>query len=358
MNFNHGFLGHEFLYNTWAEWILAFITIVLTIGIARVAYLAFSRAMKMFTAKTETKLDDLLVDKLETPAVFCIMLIGFSIALQRLHFTPTADKYISRAFIFLTALSITWLVIRVVYAVIEQYLKPYSLREGHHALDEQIIMLIERGAALILWTLGIVVGLNNAGFDVGALIAGLGIGGLALALAAQDTVKNIFGGLVVFIDKPFKLGDRIKIDNLEGVVEYIGIRSTRLKNPEGRIVTMPNKQFSDSPVENITIEPSRKVTTLLLLAYDTPAEKMEEAMSILKDITKQSGRVNDWETAVTFEKFTASALELTFVYFIKRSQEIGKVQTEINLEVLKRFRAAGLNFAPTQTVYNKTEKQA
>jgi MscS family membrane protein len=353
MKFNTGFLGKKFLYNTWEDWILALIIIVVTIAIARLAYLVFSRVMKMFTGKTENKLDDVLVEKLETPAVFCIILIGFNVAMEYLHFTPTADKYIHRAFVFLTALSLTWLLIRIVYSVIEEYLKPQMRRE-EHGMNEQMVMLIERGAGLILWTLGIVVGLNNAGFDVGALIAGLGIGGLALALAAQDTVKNIFGGMMVFLDKPFKLGDRIKIGSLDGFVEYIGIRSTRIKNQEGRIVTIPNAQFSDSPIENITIEPSRKVVTVLGLVYSTTAEQMEQAMNILRDISEKSGKVNHWESTISFEKFSPSSLDIQFVYFIKKTEDIPKAQTEINLQILKRFKEAGLDFAyPTQTVYQK-----
>src|SRR5690606_15268118 len=101
------------------------------------------------------------------------------------------------------------------------------------------------------------------GFDVGALIAGLGIGGLALALAAQDTVKNIFGGMMMFLDRPFRIGDTIIIDKYEGKVEYIGIRSTRIRLASGRLVIIPNAHFTDKAIENISIEPARRINIVL-----------------------------------------------------------------------------------------------
>lgn len=104
-----------------------------------------------------------------------------------------------------------------------------------------------------------IVALNNAGYDVGALIAGLGIGGLALAMAARDTVSNVFGGFTIFTDRPFTLNDRIKVSGFDGTVDEIGIRSTRLRTLAGTLVTIPNSTFSESAVENVSAEPSRKV---------------------------------------------------------------------------------------------------
>ncbi|MCW5909145.1 MAG: mechanosensitive ion channel family protein [Chitinophagales bacterium] len=350
---NLEFIQKQVYHNSIADWLVSALIITVTLIIARLLYILLSRVVKVFTSKTETKLDDLLVDKLETPAIFCTILIGLNVALERLHFTPASDTYIHRAFVFLTAISITWFLVRVVHALIEEYLRPYSQREDNQ-LDEQVIMLVERGASLILWTLGVIAGLNNAGFDVGALIAGLGIGGLALALAAQDTVKNIFGGVMVFLDKPFKLGDRIKIGSFDGFVDYIGIRSTRIKTLEGRIVTIPNAQFSDSPIENITIEPARRIVTVLGLVYETSPEKLQEAIRILRNISDTSTRVINTDTLVFFENFGAYSLDIKFVYFIRKGEEIFSVQSEINTEILKRFNEAGLQFAyPTQTLYRK-----
>lgn len=347
------FLQRSFYHNSIEAWLISGAIIVGTILLARLAYWIISRMVRSITSRTETKLDDLIIDKMERPAVLGIILIGLSYAVERLHFTDKVDLYVHRAFVFLIAINLTWFLIRIVDAVIEEYLRPYAKRDDND-LDDQMILLIERGASLVLWTVGIIVGLNNAGFDVGALIAGLGIGGLALALAAQDTVKNIFGGVMVFIDKPFSIGDRIRIDGFDGFVHYIGIRSTRIKTLEGRIVTIPNAHFSDKAIENVTIEPSRRVVVSLGLVYNTPPDKLDEAIAILKAISDSSEAIITQDTVVFFETFNAHSLDVKLVYFIKKESDIFITQTEVNKQILARFNAAGLEFAfPTRTIYNK-----
>jgi MscS family membrane protein len=216
--------------------------------------------------------------------------------------------------------------------------------------------MIERGIRILVWSIGIIVALNNAGFDVGALIAGLGIGGLAVALAAQDTVKNIFGGIMIFIDKPFRIGDRILIENYDGFVEYIGVRSTRMRTLSGRLVTIPNAHFTDRPIENITIEPARRIDLVVGLTYNTPPEKIDLAISIMKEISKGNPNIINEQTFVFFETFNASSLDIKFVYYIHKSSDIFEAQTSVNREILKRFNENGLEFAfPTRTVYNLQE---
>ena len=133
------------------------------------------------------------------------------------------------------------------------------VEESDNTLDDQLLPIVRKGTKFSLWAVGIIVALNNAGYDVGALIAGLGIGGLALAMAARDTVSNVFGGFTIFTDRPFTLNDRIKVSGFDGTVDEIGIRSTRLRTLAGTLVTIPNSTFSGSAVENSSAEPSRGV---------------------------------------------------------------------------------------------------
>ncbi len=196
--------------------------------------------------------------------------------------------------------------------------------------------------------------LNNAGYDVAALIAGLGIGGLALAMAAKDTVSNVFGGFTIFTDRPFTLNDRIKVAGYEGYIREIGLRSTRLQTLEGRVVTIPNSRFSDTPVENVTLEPSRKVVLNLGLTYDTSPEQMRRALDILTQIGTQHVELED-RLLVSFNGFGDFSMNILFIYYIKSGADILGTQTEINLLILDRFNAAGLEFAfPTQTLYTKS----
>lgn len=346
------FLSQEFYGNSLQNWAISIGIIVASILIAKILYWVIGKYVKAITAKTKSGLDDILVDQLEEPIVYGLVIIAFYWAFQRLSFTPAVDNFFAHLFIVIFAMNITWLFVRVIDSMIEEYIVPVVERSDSD-LDDQLLPILRKTIKIVLWTFGIIIGLNNAGFNVGALIAGLGIGGLALALAAQDTVKNIFGGVMVLLDKPFRIKDRINVNGMDGFVEEIGVRSTRIRTLEGRLITVPNAQFSDNAVENITKEPSRKIVINLGLTYDTTPEKMEEAMAILKDIALSNPKTTG-DPLISFNAWGNFSMGILFIYFIAEPDHILSCQSEINLEILKRFTAAGLEFAyPTQTIYKK-----
>ena len=307
---------------------------------------------KSLAARTKSGLDDILIDKLEEPIIYGIVILGFYWGFTRLHFNESVDSFFANVFMILFILNVTWLIARVIDSLIEEYIVPI-VTKSESDLDDQLLPILRKTIKAVLWIFGIVIALSNSGFDVAALIAGLGIGGLALALAAQDTVKNIFGGIMVFLDKPFKIKDRIKVNGMDGVVEEIGVRSTRLRTLEGRLITIPNGQFSDNAVENVSLEPTRKVNISLGLTYDTTPEQMENAMNIIKDIIKANSKVED-DALVAFNAWGDFAMGIQVIYYISSPDFIFSAQSEINLEILKLFNAEGLEFAfPTQTIYKK-----
>ncbi len=345
-------LNKTIYHNTIENWLISFAIIILASMLARLTYLFIGKGLKQITTRTKTILDDLILNKMEKPAIMLIILAGFRFAMERLHFTDGLDTLVQKTFIILITLNVTWFLIRLIEAFIEAYLIPYSKRDDN-TMDNQMILLIERIMRVVIWTIGIISGLNNAGFDVGAMLTGLGIGGLALALAAQDTVKNIFGGVMIFMDRPFRLGDRIKISEIDGFVEYIGVRSTRVRTLQGRLITIPNAHFSDRAIENITIEPARRVNTTLGLTYDTPPEKIGLAIQLLRKISDDNKHLIENErTMIFFEKFNAYSLDVNFYYFIRKESSIFETQTELNKQILKAFNENGLEFAfPTQTLH-------
>ena len=158
---------------------------------------------------------------------------------------------------------------------------------------------------------------------------------------------------MVFLDKPFTINDRIKVNGMDGFVEEIGVRSTRLRTLEGRLITVPNAQFSDNAVENVTLEPTRKVVNTLGLTYDTTPEEMEKAMKILRTIILANPKVTD-EPLISFNTWGDFSMGILVIYYIRETDDILVAQSEINLEILKQFNAEGLEFAfPTQTIYKK-----
>ncbi len=192
-----------------------------------------------------------------------------------------------------------------------------------------------------------------------SLLAGLGIGGLAVALAAQDTLKNFFGSLVIFTDKPFVPGDRVQVDNQDGVIETVGFRSTRMRTLEGHLVTLTNGDLASKTVVNVSRRPHIRRNATFYLPYDTPPEKARRAKEIVMDLLRDhEGYHPDFPPRVFFKEFTPSALEFQMLYWyhppdFPKFMAFGE---RLNLEILDRFSREGISFAfPTQTLHLKRE---
>jgi MscS family membrane protein len=351
------FFDKTFYGNTIGDWAIALAIIVGTILIARLVYLVISKVISFFTKKTATRLDDIILEKLKEPALFAFILAGFWFGINFLHLSDGVDNLVKHAFYFAITFNVAWIIARLLDALLDEYLAP-MVAKSENDLDDQMLPIARKAAKYAIWILAIVVGLNNAGYDVGALIAGLGLGGLAFALAAKDSISHIFGGFVIFTDKPFKIKDRIQVKGIDGNVEQIGIRSTRIRTFDGRLVTIPNADIANDTIINVSSEPSRRVVVDLGLTYDTPASKMQEGIEIVKKITADIPDLDEEKTIAAFTEFKDFSLNLKFIYFIKKGADIFAVMNAVNKEVLNQFNAAGLEFAfPTQTIYTVKEKK-
>ena len=337
--------------NTWEQW-LEFATIIITAGIVgNILLLIEKKYLRKRTEKTATKVDDLLLNVLQMPFVCGLVLFGIYVAIQVLTLPEYVYPVISMAFKVLVLLDVAWIINRLIKNVLNDFLLPYATNNKDSKLDINIIKAIQKVSSSLIWIVAIITALTFVGIDVAAMLTTLGIGGIAFALAAQDTIKNMFGGFTIFMDKPFRLGERIKVAGFDGTVEDIGIRSTRIRTLEGRLVTIPNYKIVDSEIENVTAEESRKITLNLGLTYDTTPEAMQEAMEWLKQLPDQIPSMKN-DVVVAFNSYGDFSLGFTFIYYIKRRSDIWATQTEVNLAILKKFNAEGLNFAfPTQTVY-------
>jgi len=188
-----------------------------------------------------------------------------------------------------------------------------------------------------------------------SIIAGLGIGGLAIALAAQDSIKNFFGSIVLFVDKPFEIGDRIVIDGHDGPVETVGFRSTKIRTLDGHLVTVPNGELANKTIQNIGKRPFIKRIANLGITYDTPPDKIERALEILREIlNNHEGMHQDFPPRVFFNEFNADSLNILVMYWY-HPPDYGKYMDfseKFNKDVFRRFNEEGIEFAfPTQTVY-------
>lgn len=302
-------------------------------------------------SRTETKIDDIIFGEAEKPIVLAVILFSLWVALRRLALPEKVDTATDYSYRVLIIINVCWFLTRIIEGVIQEYLIPLADRSDR--IDNNAVRLFRRFVCWLVWILGTLTALNNVGVNVGALLAGLGIGGMALALAAQDTIKNIFAGLVIFADRPFRIGDRIKVNDYEGYVEDIGIRSVRLRMLNRQRLTLSCSTVADAAIVNVTAEPARRIYVNLGLTYDTTPERMELALDILKGIPDVVTKI-ERESYAYFMNYGDFSLNLRYIYDIKSGMDYYETQSEVNLCILTEFNRNGLDFAfPTQTLYVK-----
>lgn len=338
----------DLLGNPLNEWLIALAYILGSVVVARVLYKIFRNRVRKWTAETKTEIDDVIVDAVEEPISIAVVLFGFWLGYSHLVF-ESSDVYVSTIFDVAVVLTVTWLAYRILNALVGHMLGRLAEKNQESMVNDMAPILIKTLGCGV-WTLGIIMALNNAGYEVGPLLAGLGIGGIAMAMAAKDFVANIFGGITVFIDRPFRVGDRVKVSGIDGSVIEIGIRSTRIRTLEGRTVTIPNNQFTNTVVENVTAEPSRKIKIQLGLTYDAKPKDIQTALDTLKQIVDNHPHTEE-DLTVWFSGFGDFSLNVNCTYYINKQGHWAHTPSEINLAILNEFAAKSLDMAfPTQTV--------
>lgn len=286
---------------------------------------------------------------------FPAALIGICVALQILKVPADVVNLMQDV----TAILITVAVTYVIYQMVE--LVSYWLRhltsKTPTALDDMIVPMVRKTLRIVTVILGAVqIAQQLSDKPITSILAGLGVGGLAVALAAQDTIKNFFGSLVIFADHPFQLGDRIVVDGEDGVVEEVGMRSTRIRTLDGHLVTLPNGELANKLIRNISKRPYIKRVANITITYDTPPEKVERAIEIIKEeLNRENEKMHpDMPPRVYFNDFNAASLNILVIYWYAPPEywDFLEFDQAFNLAVLRRFNEEGIEFAfPTQTLY-------
>jgi MscS family membrane protein len=311
--------------------------------------------LKRLAAKTETKYDDLLLELLRGPVKVVAFVILLNVGLGVFDWPARAQLLFSRGLLVVVACSVTYVAIKVVDLLLGVW-REKIVSAQDRAFAEQLFPLLRKVAKVATITAAAVLTADNLDIKITSLLAGLSVGGLALGLAAQDTVANLFGAVAIFLDKPFYIGDRILVEGVDGMVESIGLRSTRIRNGDGHHVTVPNKLMGNAIITNVTRRPTIKTEMNLGLTYDTPVEKVKRATAILEEVFRANPKTAD--LIISFNKFADSALNILVVHVWNgtEAKEHFAAMQELNLQIKRRFDAEKIEFAfPTQTVYLKTE---
>ena len=352
------FLNQTFWGNTVQSYLIAagiFIGASLIIFIFRKVVIS---RLRRWAESTETKLDDLLIRGLQKSIIPVLNILVFYFAVKTLSLHPKVERAVD----VISVILITYFIIKMITAALrfglDSYIKSKSTEEEEAQRRIKQMRGITAIVSFFIWVLGFIFLLDNLGFEITTVIAGLGIGGIAIALAAQAVLGDLFSYFVIFFDRPFEIGDFIVIGEFRGNIEHIGIKTTRVRSLSGEQLVFGNSDLTSSRIQNFKRMDRRRVVFKLGVTYQTPAEKIEQAVKVVEqiiidhpDVTYDRGH---------FATFGAFSLDLEFVYFVLSNDynQYMNIQQDVNFRVLREFEKLGVAFSyPTQTLFvNKTEK--
>lgn len=339
---------------SWWRYLLILVVIVVAYLVSRLIG-RFLSGMTIVLKESEEQMRLRLALQAATwPIRLLLATVALYLAGEILHLEAAADRIVGGALGVLSTLAVILFVYRLL-DILEYELTKYAQRE-ETSVDQTFVQMVRIFARTIVLTVGAIYLIKAiSGKPMSALIAGLGIGGLAIALASQDTLKNFFGSIMIMLDKPFNVGQRVLVGGYDGVVENIGFRSTRVRTLTGHLVTVPNEKMANSSIENIGRRPSIRRLSNITITYDTPADKVEKAVNIIREILQNhEGMDENFPPRVYFNEFNDASLNIMMIYWYHPPDywDFIAFGEKVNLQIMRAFETEGIEFAfPTTTNY-------
>ncbi|MCH7828260.1 mechanosensitive ion channel family protein [Patescibacteria group bacterium] len=346
------FLQLSFAGNTMGAYIMAllfFIGVYLLLQLFRKQIL---NRVKIIAEKTKNDFDDLLIAILQSVGSPFYLLLATAAALQFIQ-EPEFARSVGYWIAFVV---IVYSVIKALSRVIDYFFEKIikkRLEEGG-TFDPSIIKLLKKVLKGILWVVALLLVVQNLGYDITALIAGLGIGGIAIAFALQGILSDIFASFSIYFDKPFQTGDFIIVGDEMGTIKHIGLKSTRIQTLQGEELVMSNKELTEARIHNYKTMERRRIGFRFGVVYDTPTKKLRQIPEMVKDIVAAQELAD--VDRVHFTEFGDFSLNFQVMYYINIPDYTAYMDTQqaINLAIKEKFEQEGIEFAyPTQTLYVK-----
>lgn len=337
---------NTFLDNTLRDWALSLLIIICSMILLRVLQSVVIRRLKKVTERTKTHLDDFIIRQVQTSVVPFLYLVSIYAGLHYLSMTAKAQSVAHIALM----ITIIFFVLKIINATISYAFNPQISKKDTTArtgASKGIILLVR----LVIFLVALLFLIDNLGYDITTIIAGLGIGGIAIALASQTILADLFNYLAIYFDKPFEPGDFIVLDDKMGTVEYIGIRTTRLRTLGGEQLVCSNTDLTNARVHNYKRMQERRSVFSFGVVYNTPLSKLKMIPGWIKIIV-ESIPLTRFDRA-HFKSFGNSSLDFEVVYYILSPDynEFMNIQQQINLLLVEIFEKEEVEFAfPTQTV--------
>ncbi|MDD3645990.1 MAG: mechanosensitive ion channel family protein [Candidatus Gracilibacteria bacterium] len=344
--------GNELL-----SYIAAFFGIFTSIGILGIIIKQVEKIITNIFSKTKSKYDDILgefiVKFFNISKYIIAIFIGLNIAIIPLIAKNITDKVFYISFIFALLILSS--------SLVNSTFKILAKTQKSLELSKDIFPIVKKILIVFIWIVGGITIISNLGYNVSALITGAGVGGLALALAAQKSVSNIFGAISIIVNKPFKVGDFIRVNNFTGSVNEIGLIYLVLTDITGNRILIPNENLISAPVENLTLRVNRRTDFTIGVIYGTSLEKLKKAIQIIEDILEKyvvDQTIDSYR--VHFDSFGDFSLNINGTYFSLINNDYKrylKQKEEINLEIKKQFEKSKIEIAfPTQEIIIKKQE--
>ncbi len=350
------FLHLKFLGNEWVNWIAAALTFFVAFLILRTARGILIRRLDVVSKQTATHLDDLALDLLKSTKTYSIAAVSLFAGVQLLSISAQASLVVGKGLIlFLLIQSSVW-GSRVITFWIERYMKK---RANEDLAVATTVGLISFMAKVLLYSTILLLALSNFGINITALIAGLGVGGIAVALAAQNILGDLFASLTIVLDKPFIVGDFIIVGEFLGTIEHIGLKTTRLRSLSGEQLIFSNADLLQSRIRNYKRMNERRVVFSVRVVHQTPLEKIRRIPQLIRETVERNSLARFDRSH--FNAIGDFALNVETVYWVKSPDYnvYMDVQQEFNLEILRRLREEGIHLAyPTQSVFLGSRRQS
>jgi small-conductance mechanosensitive channel len=351
-------LGRTFTETTWTGWGMLLLSLFAGVVIGKLAHAALRSFGERLLARGWTTRGTVFLNA-AGPVHLGLITLGLGVGLAWIVLPDPLIVFSARVLALLYIVAAAWFIWNLV-DLVEIGLRRLVSRTDSH-LDDMLVPLVRKTLRLFLVVLFVLFTAENIfGADITAWLAGLGIAGLAVSLAAQDSIKNFFGSITILLDRPFVVGDRIVFDGHDGPVEEIGFRSTKMRTMAGELVTIPNSKFTDGSVLNISKRPNLRRMMNIGLPYDTPPDKVEQAVQIVRGILAEPEIASAFDLEklpprVYFNEYKSDNLNIWVIYWFYPPDDwwaFMEHTQRVNLKLLRGFEQARIEFAfPTQTIY-------
>lgn len=341
-------LGQKLWGNEYQTFVIAGLAAIVCFVILAIVIKVVTSQLKRLAKKTATEWDDVIIQLISKNGLFLNLVFCFYIGYIILNTSKKLDAFMQQVFIVLGA----FIVVRFLTGIIRAYFQfkyfTSDVDVGKRSVMKNFLLLIR----VILWSAGLLFILDNLGFDITTAVAGLGIGGMAVALASQSILGDIFSYFSIFMDKPFEVGDFIIVGGLSGTVEHIGIKTTRVRSLPGEIIVFGNADLIKDRIHNYKQMKQRRMVNAIGVTYETPKEKLAQIPGFIKNIVENTDNVRF--DRVHLKAFGDFSINYELVFFVESGAypDAMDAQQKINLELFGKFEAEGIEFAyPTQKLF-------